>query len=103
MGAKGLTALRYVTFPAAFPNYLAGLKQGWAFAWRSLMAGELLAVAGDGTSIGERLNNARDLGAEELLATMIVILVIGIAVDALVFGSLERHIRKRRGLVGEIH
>lgn len=103
MGARGITALRYVTFPAAFPNYLAGLKQGWAFAWRSLMAGELLAVAGDGTSIGERLNNARDLGAEELLATMIVILAIGIAVDALIFGALERHIRRRRGLEGEIH
>lgn len=103
MGARGLTALRYVTFPAAFPNYVAGLKQGWAFAWRSLMAGELLAVAGDGTSIGERLNNARDLGAEELLATMVVILAIGIAVDALVFGTLERHIRRKRGLGLEIH
>lgn len=103
MGARGITALRYVTFPAAFPSYIAGLKQGWAFAWRSLMAGELLAVAGDGTSIGERLNNARDLGAEELLATMLVILMIGIAVDAFVFGTLEKYIRHRRGLAAEIH
>lgn len=103
MGAKGITALRYVAFPAAVPNYVAGLKQGWAFAWRSLMAGELLGVTQGGTSLGERLNNARDIGAEELLATMIVILIIGIVVDALVFGSIERRIKRRRGLGTEIH
>jgi len=99
MGARGLTAFRHVIFPAALPSYVAGLKQGWAFAWRSLMAGELLAVVANRPSLGVRLQNARDLAdAEELLATMIVILVIGIAVNAFVFDRLGAAIRSRRGL-----
>ncbi len=100
LGARGIAAYRFVIIPAALPTFVAGLKQGWAFAWRSLMAGELLVIVAGQPSIGVRLQLARDLlDAPQLIATMIVILVIGILVDAVVFSSLERSIRSRRGLV----
>ena len=76
------------------------MKQAWAFAWRSLMAGELLVIIAQQPSLGAQLQLQRDLSdAEGLLATMAVILVIGIVVDLAVFGTLERRIRTRRGLV----
>ncbi|MEZ5170428.1 MAG: ABC transporter permease [Acidimicrobiia bacterium] len=99
LGARGWTALRYVVLPAAYPQYVAGLKQGWAFAWRSLIAGELIVQVAGSESIGVRLQDAqRSDDATALLATMVVILVIGIAVDSLGFGTLERRIRRRYGL-----
>jgi NitT/TauT family transport system permease protein len=76
------------------------MKQGWAFAWRSLMAGELLVVIAGQESIGVLLQTNRNLSnAEGLLATMIAILVIGIIVDSAVFGTLDRAIRRRWGLL----
>lgn len=71
---------------AALPAFVAGLKQGWAFAWRSLLAGELLVIIVNVQSLGVRLHFARELSdAPGLLATMIAILLIGIIVDELVF------------------
>ncbi len=100
LGARGFELYRTVTFPASLPSMLGGLKQGWAFAWRSLMAGELLVIVPKVFSVGARLQNARDLlDVPALQATMIVILIIGIVVDAVVFGSIERFVRKRWGLV----
>jgi len=100
MGAKGVDAYRYVIIPAAMPSFVAGLKQGWAFAWRSLMAGELLVVIANKTSLGQLLQVNRDLvDSEGLLAIMLVILTIGILLDALVFGTIDRRIRAKRGLL----
>lgn len=100
LGARDLSLFRHVILPASLPSFVAGLKQGWAFAWRSLMAGELLVIIANKHSIGEQLQVARELAdAEWLMATMLVILFIGIAVDALVFGNLDRAIRRRWGLV----
>jgi NitT/TauT family transport system permease protein len=100
LGARGPAAWRHVVFPAALPGYVAGLKQGWAFAWRSLMAGELLVIIASRPSIGSRLQFARELSdATGLMAMMIVVLLIGILIDGLVFGALERHIRRTRGLL----
>lgn len=100
LGARGFASLRHVVLPAALPSFVSGLKQGWAFAWRSLMAGELLVVIGHVQSLGTRLDFARqNADAEGLLSTMVVILVIGIVVDALVFGRLELIVRRRYGLV----
>jgi NitT/TauT family transport system permease protein len=100
MGAQGLAAYRHVILPAALPASVAGLKQGWAFAWRSLMAGELLVLIPGQTSVGTQLQFSREFSdAPGLLATMIVILAIGIVVDVVVFSSVERSIRARRGLV----
>ncbi len=98
LGARGWAAYRHVVFPAAVPSYVSGLKQGWAFAWRSLMAGELLVLFGT-QSIGARLQFARELSdAPQLIATMLAILVIGLVVDELLFGVVERRVRRRRGL-----
>ena len=98
IGARGPRFYRYVVLPAALPAFVGGLKQGWAFAWRSLMAGELLVVLGNQPSLGWRLHFARQVGdAEGLLAAMTVILLIGLAVDAL-FSQAERAIRRRWGL-----
>jgi NitT/TauT family transport system permease protein len=99
LGARGLTLFRYVVFPAALPGFVAGMKQGWAFAWRSLMAGELLVIILGKQSIGVQLQTARDLAdSTGLMATMIVILMIGIVIDSAVFGAAERRMRRRRGL-----
>jgi len=100
MGATGFNRYRYVIFPASLPSFVGGMKQGWAFAWRSLMAGELLVIIAALPSIGARLQFARDFSdAPTLLATMIVILAIGIFVDLVFFGTLDREIRKRWGLL----
>ncbi|RKR86391.1 NitT/TauT family transport system permease protein [Micromonospora pisi] len=99
IGARGLNLYRYVIAPAALPAIVAGLKQGWAFAWRSLMAGELLVVIATKTSIGAQLVYARELSeAERLIAIMIVILVLGLLVDT-AFGAADRAIRRRWGLL----
>jgi NitT/TauT family transport system permease protein len=100
LGARGLSSLRHVILPAALPGYVAGLKQGWAFAWRSLMAGELLVIIETRPALGSQLHFARELSdAPGLLAVMIVVLVIGILVEGLVFATIERGIRRRRGLL----
>lgn len=99
MGADGLSLYRHVILPAALPAFVGGLKQGWAFAWRSLMSAELILLATNPTSIGQQLQSARNLNdARQLLAIMIVIFVIGIAIDS-VFGGLDRLVRRRWGLL----
>ena len=76
---------------------MAGLTQGWAFAWRSLMAGELLVIIAERPSLGASLEFARQFSkAAELLATMLVILIIGMLVDGL-FSSTRAASRRRRG------
>jgi NitT/TauT family transport system permease protein len=100
LGARGLSAYRYVILPASLPSFVAGLKQGWAFAWRSLMAGELLVTVRGQASIGFLLQQNRAVNnSSGLIASMIVILVIGIVVDSLFFGTMERAIRRRWGLL----
>jgi NitT/TauT family transport system permease protein len=99
LGARGLTAYRHVIIPAALPTFLTGLKQGWAFAWRSLMAGELLVIIANQPSIGSRLQFEREFAdSAGLMAVMLLILVIGVAVDAIAFSTVERTVRRRRGL-----
>jgi len=98
MGARGIQLYRYVILPAALPGYVGGLKQGWAFAWRSLMAAEIINIIANQPSIGQQLQFAHDFAdAQQLLALMIVIFFIGVTVD-LGFGFADRAIRRRRGL-----
>ncbi len=98
LGARGLSLYRYVIVPAALPAYLSGLKQGWAFAWRSLMAGEIIATVPGHASLGQLLQNDREyFDIPALIATMIVILVVGMVIDAL-FGLITNGVRRRRGL-----
>jgi NitT/TauT family transport system permease protein len=100
MGAKGFSLYRFVVLPASLPSFVGGLKQGWAFSWRSLMAGELLVIIANKPSIGFQLQVGREFSnADLVLAVMIVILVIGILVDEVVFGTLDRWVRRRWGLI----
>jgi NitT/TauT family transport system permease protein len=99
LGARKLDKYRLVILPAALPSFLGGLKQAWAFAWRSLMAGELLVIIANQPALGVRLQLQRELSdATGLIGTMVVVLAIGIIVDLAVFGTMERRIRQRRGL-----
>lgn len=98
LGARGLALYSQVILPAALPAVLSGLKQGWAFAWRSLMAGELLYFT---LSLGNLLQTGRDLNdAAEVMAVMIIIIAIGVTVDRLIFAPVERRVRERWGLAG---
>jgi NitT/TauT family transport system permease protein len=103
LGARGLALYRYVIGPASLPAIVAGLKQGWAFAWRSLMAGELLVVIPGAPAIGSNLQHAREnTDYPGLISHMIVILIIGIIVDAL-FNVANNKIRRRWGLADVAH
>jgi NitT/TauT family transport system permease protein len=100
LGAQGLRSYRHIILPAALPAFLAGLKQGWAFLWRSLMAGELFVVIANRPNIGLRLNQEfENVDTAGLISWMLIVLVIGIVVDAFGFGLLERAVRRRRGLL----
>ena len=97
LGARGLAVSTQVILPAALPAVMTGLKQGWTFAWRSLMAGELLFYS---LSLGNLLQTGRDLNdASMVMAVMAVIIIIGVSIDGLIFTPLERRVRERWGLV----
>lgn len=101
LGASRLQLATAVILPAALPGYLAGLKQGWAFSWRSLMAAEIIATGGTiGFGLGSMLDQSRTLAdISGVLATIILILFIGILIELVFFGPLERRMLSRRGLL----
>jgi NitT/TauT family transport system permease protein len=100
MGLSRLSLYRHLILPASLPAFVAGLKQGWAFAWRSLMAGELLVIIANQPSLGVLLSTDQDQSdMESATAIIIVILVLGVIVDQL-FGLADRNIRRRWGLAG---
>jgi len=103
LGANGLEAIRYVVLPAALPGYLAGLRQGWAFAWRSLMAAELIVFSPAlGFGLGQLLEQNRTLAdMPAVMATIIAILLVGILVELCFFAPLERRVLRQRGLLGD--
>lgn len=97
MGTRGWRLYSDIILPAALPSIISGLKQGWSFAWRSLMAGELLFVS---LGLGHLLHMGRELNdISQVFAVMIVIIVIGLIVDFWIFGILERKVRLRWGLI----
>jgi NitT/TauT family transport system permease protein len=96
MGVNGVKLWWKVILPASQPAILTGAKLGWAFAWRSLMAGELLYA---GLGLGQQLQLGRELNDMSLvLATIAVIVIVGLATDRLVFALLERRMRRVWGL-----
>jgi NitT/TauT family transport system permease protein len=100
LGMSGFGKYRHLILPASLPSFISGLKQGWAFSWRSLMAGELLVTVPGALSIGVRMQHARDLSdASLVICYIIVVLVIGIAIDVL-FKTADNALRKRWGLTG---
>lgn len=98
MGLRRLSLYRHLILPASLPSFVAGLRQGWAFSWRSLMAGELLVIIANEPSLGVLLSTDQDqadmAGATSII---IVILIIGIIVHT-AFGAADRTIRRRWGL-----
>ncbi|MFI8292867.1 ABC transporter permease subunit [Streptomyces sp. ms191] len=101
LGATGLKGAWHIVMPAALPGYLAGLKQGWAFSWRSLMAAEIIASSPDlGLGLGQLLENGRNnFDMPGIFLAIILILLVGVAIDLLVFSPLERAVLRRRGLL----
>jgi NitT/TauT family transport system permease protein len=100
LGMKGFAKYRHLILPASLPSFISGLKQGWAFSWRSLMAGELLVIVPGALSIGVRMQQARDLNEAGLvICYIIVVLIIGILIDVL-FNAADNSLRKRWGLTG---
>ncbi|MFE5186258.1 ABC transporter permease [Streptomyces sp. NPDC056628] len=101
LGATGLKGTWHVVMPAALPGYLAGLKQGWAFSWRSLMAAEIIASSPDlGVGLGQLLENGRNTSSMSMVFfAILLILVVGIAIDLLIFSPLERRVLRGRGLL----
>jgi NitT/TauT family transport system permease protein len=100
MGARGFALYRHVVLPAGMPSYVAGLKQAWSFSWRSLMAAELIANSPAlGHGLGNLMDDGRSLSDMSLvIAVIFMILIVGVAVDELIFAPLDRGIRHRRGL-----
>jgi NitT/TauT family transport system permease protein len=96
LGAHGWRLFLYVLLPASLPYLVSGLKQGWAFAWRSLISGEMIFVS---LGLGQLLMMGRDLNdMSQVIAVMALIVVIGYVVDGLLFRTLERRLQEKWGL-----
>lgn len=96
MGANKKQMYTNVIFPASLPELVSGLKQGWSFAWRALMAGEVMTTS---TGLGQTLIMGRDLAdINQVMLVMVVIVVVGIIIDKCIFSVIENRILKKRGL-----
>jgi NitT/TauT family transport system permease protein len=104
LGAGRLASARHILLPAALPGYLAGLKQGWAFSWRSLMAAEIIATSPQlGEGLGQYLHNGSALNdISMVIAAIFLILLVGVGIELLVFRPLERAVLRARGLTGAL-
>jgi len=98
MGSTGLHTWTHVVLPAALPFLLSGMKQGWAFAWRSLMAAEIFVTILTGFGLGHLLHYGRELNAmDQVIGVMLIIVIIGLAMDKTLFAPIERFLHRRWG------
>lgn len=98
MGVSSFDLYRRVIFPAALPAFVAGLKQGWSFAWRALMSGEVMSAS---MGLGYTLMVGRDMAdINQVMTVMLVIVLIGALIDKGIFQLIEHRILKARGLLG---
>lgn len=98
MGSKGLHTWWYVIIPASLPFIVSGVKQGWAFAWRSLMAAEISVTILTGFGLGQLLHYGRDMNAmDQVIGVMLVIVLIGLLADKILFSPWERFFYRRWG------
>ena len=101
MGSRGWHLWSRVLIPAALPGIVGGMKQGWAFAWRSLMAAEIFVVILSGYGLGTMLHDGRELlRMEQVVGVMAVVILVGLLADLALFGPVERWLRRTRGLGG---
>lgn len=99
MGSKGFHTWCKVIMPAAFPSIVGGMKQGWAFAWRSLMAAEIYVTILSGVGVGQLLHYGREnMDMSQVIGIMIIVVAIGLLADKILFSPWERMLRKRWGL-----
>ena len=97
MGVDSFDLYRSVIFPAALPAFIGGLKQGWSFAWRALMSGEVMSAS---MGLGYTLMVGRDLAdINQVMTVMLIIVLIGVLIDKGVFGVVEKRILRVRGLL----
>jgi len=98
MGSKGLHTWLKVILPASLPFVVSGMKQGWAFAWRSLMAAEIFVTILTGFGLGHLLHYGRELHAmDQVIGIIVVIILIGLAADKILFSPWERFLHWRWG------
>jgi len=98
MGSEGFHKWTRVILPASLPFLISGMKQGWAFAWRSLMAAEIYVTILTGFGLGHLLHYGRELHAmDQVLGIMLVIVVIGLLADKALFAPWERFLHRRWG------
>jgi sulfonate transport system permease protein len=98
MGSKGLHTWARVIVPASLPVIIGGLKLGWAFAWRSLMAAEIYVTAVDHLGLGQLLHKGRLAGSlAQVIGVMLVIMIIGLLADKILFSPWERFLHRRWG------
>jgi len=96
LGARGFRLFWHVLLPASLPYIVSGLKQGWAFGWRSLIQAEMIFLS---LGLGQLLMMGRDLNdMSQVIAVMLLIIVIGFIVDGLVFRTVERRLQSKWGL-----
>lgn len=97
MGATKRQLYKHVILPASLPELVSGLKQGWSFAWRALMAGEVMTTS---IGLGQTLITGRDLAdINQVMLVMIVIVLVGIIIDKCIFTNIEHRMLKKRGLM----
>ncbi len=100
MGSNGIHTWFKVILPASLPFIVSGIKQGWAFAWRSLMAAEIYVTILTGFGLGQLLNYGRDLHAmDQVIGIMLIIVAIGLLADKILFSPWERFLHRRWGTV----
>ncbi len=98
MGSRGLHTWLKVILPASLPFIVSGMKQGWAFAWRSLMAAEIYVTILTGFGLGHLLHYGRELHAmDQVIGIMLVIIGIGLLADKILFSPIERFLHRRWG------
>ena len=98
MGSEGFHKWTRVVLPASLPFLVSGMKQGWAFAWRSLMAAEIFVTILTGFGLGHLLHYGRELNAmDQVIGVMLIIVVIGLLADRILFSPWERFLHRRWG------
>jgi NitT/TauT family transport system permease protein len=99
MGSRGFHLWTRVVLPASFPAIVGGMKQGWAFAWRSLMAGEIYVTILTGFGLGSLLHYGRELHRmDQVVGVMVIIMAVGLLADRILFSPIEGALRRRWGL-----